>query len=44
MLEDLRWQLAKDKIGKENDLKLEQADIKMLPKNQPWHNLLNMVC
>lgn len=32
MLEDLRWQLAKDKIGKENDLKLEQADIEAVAK------------
>ncbi|MDD6357190.1 MAG: trigger factor [Bacteroidales bacterium] len=32
MLSDLKWQLAKDKIAKENEVKIEQADIENYAK------------
>lgn len=32
MIEDLKWQLAKDKIAKENDLKLEKEDVEAVAK------------
>lgn len=32
MIEDLKWQLAKDKIAKENSLKVEEADMRATAK------------
>ncbi len=34
MLDDLKWQLFKDKIAKEADIKIEEADIKEVAKRQ----------
>lgn len=34
MLDDLKWQLFKDKIAKESDVKIEEADIKEVAKRQ----------
>ena len=32
MIQDLKWQLAKDKVAKENDLKLEKEDVDAIAK------------
>ena len=32
MIEDLKWQLAKDKVAKENELKLEKEDVEAVAK------------
>ena len=33
MLEDLKWQLAKEKLATKNNVKVEDADVKEMLKN-----------